>query len=177
MATTLQNGWFPKIKCTIRSLFYQVRKKHHPTYDYKRDVGWIKKALSNFVYYFCMIFMVILFFFDFIRVCVDGHTQTVVPGNIRSCVKPRRCITSSWTPWAEDLNSACIENQRRLGRLKRQRRIEQLPLGSGVCPHVVEFKPWLGQTSNATKCQPQYQLVASGWSDCQVKSFSNLSYL
>ena len=109
------------------------------------------------------------------RVCVDGHTQTVVPTEVRTCVKPRQCVTSSWSPWAEDESAPCGDHRRHLGRLKRQRRIEQLPLGSGghTCPHLIEYKPWLGQISSANaSCQPQFQLVASGWSDCKVVDLS-----
>ena len=118
-------------------------------------------------------------FFTSFRVCVDGHTQTVVPTDVRSCVKPRRCITSTWTPWVEDVNFPCGGNDRRLGRLTRQRKIEQLPLGVHVCPHLIDVKPRLASAAQATPsnatttaCQPQYQLVASGWSDCQVVDLS-----
>lgn len=139
-------------------------------------------SLESYYYYYCMLFTVIvyiIFVFTSSRVCVDGHTQTVVPTDVRSCVKPRRCITSNWTPWVEDVNFPCGGNGRRLGRLTRQRKIEQLPLGVHVCPHLIDVKPRLASAAQAppvnattTACQPQYQLVASGWSDCQVVDLS-----
>ena len=118
----------------------------------------------------CRMPFTVIFFIGSTRVCVDGHTQTVVPTTNRSCVKSRQCITSAWSPWAQDAAGPCNQHHRRVGRLTRHRRIEQLPHGSGgqACPHLVEYKPLPAQLENATSCQPQYQLVASGWSNCRV---------
>lgn len=117
------------------------------------------------------------------RVCVDGHSHTVVPASVRSCVVSRKCKTSQWSEWFLDVaNCGGGSDHTRLKRLSRTRHIQRLPQGihGKPCPHLQEHKQGHDDEtiasvaiSNSTNvCTDEFTLVASGWSECKVVDMS-----
>ena len=125
--------------------------------------------------------------------CVDGHSQTVVPTTVRTCVTSQSCSTSAWTEWTLDKNPECQGRERKVKRMVRNRQIIKLPTGDGgPCPHLAEYKPLMPEETNATctpkyltiLCSPEsllklflfpiirYTLVASAWSPCRVQDMN-----
>ena len=128
--------------------------------------SWIQSDAASFLPYYKYILVVDFNCLQLPRVCVDGHSQTLVPAKLRSCVTSQPCLTSPWTQWEDGQIHGCPHGRRGVKRLTRRRKIDRLPQGSGrACPHLVEYR--LMNAGNIT-CPPKCLLVASGWSQCRV---------
>lgn len=77
----------------------------------------------------------------FLRVCVDGKSDKIVPVDARSCVVPRKCKVSHWSEWKVDSEDCQDSHRLLMNRLVRAREVERLPQNGGKpCPHLKEYK-------------------------------------
>ncbi|XP_033731850.1 thrombospondin type-1 domain-containing protein 7A-like isoform X2 [Pecten maximus] len=84
----------------------------------------------------------------------------------QACIIPKSCIVSEWSSW-DRINSSCIDStgMKRVGLIKRTRRVLQLPVGTGTaCPPLEEVTQVQGTAQR--KC-PRTKWIVSGWSSCQ----------
>uniref|UniRef100_A0A8C9U5U9 Thrombospondin type-1 domain-containing protein 7A n=1 Tax=Scleropages formosus TaxID=113540 RepID=A0A8C9U5U9_SCLFO len=99
-------------------------------------------------------------------------TQDSVPVTFQSCVMPRDCETSHWSPWSP-CSKSCRATDLSPGYRIRSRSLKQIPVGGGKeCP-AFEEKEACNIIGDLLPSCPRYLWKSTDWGDCQVQPLLN----
>ncbi|XP_063257059.1 thrombospondin type-1 domain-containing protein 7B [Prinia subflava] len=94
--------------------------------------------------------------------------QDPVPVTSRSCVIPKACATSEWSPWSRCWRS-CGWGSPAPGLRSRRRSVRSLPMGDGEpCPELEEREACTGGGKAPLQPCPRFAWRTSEWTACQV---------
>uniref|UniRef100_H3A3L8 Spondin-like TSP1 domain-containing protein n=2 Tax=Latimeria chalumnae TaxID=7897 RepID=H3A3L8_LATCH len=93
--------------------------------------------------------------------------QENAPMTFRSCVMPKDCETSDWSPWSA-CSKTCQSGNLSPGYRTRTRNIKHIAIGSGKeCPPQEEKEACNLEGEHLPPC-PRYMWKTTEWSDCQI---------
>uniref|UniRef100_A0A8C3TSV4 Thrombospondin type 1 domain containing 7B n=1 Tax=Catharus ustulatus TaxID=91951 RepID=A0A8C3TSV4_CATUS len=94
--------------------------------------------------------------------------QDPVPVTSRSCVMPKDCTTSEWSPWSPCSHS-CGWGSLAPGLRSRRRSVRSVPVGAGKpCPELEEREACSGGGKAPLQPCPRFAWRTSEWKACQV---------
>ncbi|XP_055083740.1 thrombospondin type-1 domain-containing protein 7A [Periophthalmus magnuspinnatus] len=109
-------------------------------------------------------------------VCVHRNGSTVakhlctprdLPLTLQSCVLPRDCQLSPWSPWST-CSKPCSDPGSPRGTRTRSRQVTQLSTGEGAQCEPLEESEECDPTGDAVPPCPKYTWRTSEWSECRV---------
>ncbi|MGH0120071.1 UNVERIFIED_CONTAM: hypothetical protein FKN15_062761 [Acipenser sinensis] len=94
-------------------------------------------------------------------------TQDSAPVTFESCILPRDCETSDWSPWSQ-CSKTCRSMDLSPGYRTRTRSLKQIPAGGGEdCPALEEKEACNIGGDLLPQC-PRYVWKTTEWGECQV---------
>ncbi|XP_068051274.1 thrombospondin type-1 domain-containing protein 7B isoform X2 [Anomalospiza imberbis] len=92
----------------------------------------------------------------------------VTPVTSRSCVIPKDCTTSEWSPWSP-CSRSCGWGSLAAGLRSRRRRVRSVAVGAGKpCPELEEREACSGGGKALLQPCPRFAWKTSEWKACQV---------
>ncbi|XP_005519659.1 PREDICTED: thrombospondin type-1 domain-containing protein 7B [Pseudopodoces humilis] len=94
--------------------------------------------------------------------------QDPVPVTSRSCVIPKDCTTSEWSPWSP-CSRSCGWGSLAPGLRSRSRSVRSVPMGTGKpCPELEQREACSGGGKAPLQPCPRFAWRTSEWKACQV---------
>ncbi|XP_058277386.1 thrombospondin type-1 domain-containing protein 7B [Hirundo rustica] len=94
--------------------------------------------------------------------------QDPIPVSSRSCVVPKDCTTSEWSPWSPCRRS-CGWGSLAPGLRSRRRSVRSVAVGAGKpCPELEEREACTGEGKAPLQPCPRFAWRTSEWKACQV---------